>query len=41
MGSLIVEIAGENTDSAVPFLVALLKYSLVRLSWLFFLNLGV
>ena len=35
MASLIVEIAGENPDSAVQLLLALLKYSLVVLGGLF------
>jgi proton glutamate symport protein len=35
MASLIVEIAGENPDSAVELLLALLKYSLVVLGGLF------
>ncbi|PZX52720.1 dicarboxylate/amino acid:cation symporter [Algoriphagus chordae] len=35
MASLIVEIAGENPDSAVQLLMALLKYSLVVLGGLF------
>ncbi|MGY6558690.1 MAG: dicarboxylate/amino acid:cation symporter [Nitritalea sp.] len=41
MASLIVEIAGENPDSAVELLLALLKYSLVVLGGLFFLMLVV
>ncbi|MBS9523672.1 dicarboxylate/amino acid:cation symporter [Litoribacter ruber] len=41
MASLIVEIAGDNPDSAVELLLALLKYSLVVLGGLFFLILVV
>ncbi len=41
MASLIVEIAGDNPDSAVQLLMALLKYSLVVLGGLFFMILVV
>ncbi|MDX5338668.1 MAG: dicarboxylate/amino acid:cation symporter [Cyclobacteriaceae bacterium] len=41
MASLIVEIAGENPDSAIELLLALLKYSLVVLGGLFFMILLV
>lgn len=41
MASLIVEIAGENPDSAVQLLMALLKYSLVVLGGLFIMILVV
>lgn len=41
MASLIVEIAGENPDSAVQLLLALLKYSLVVVGGLFFMVLVV
>lgn len=41
MASLIVEIAGDNPDSAVELLVALLKYSLIVLSGLFLMMLVV
>ena len=37
MASLIVEIAGDNPDSALELLLALLKYSLVVLGGLFFM----
>jgi len=41
MASLIVEITGDNPDSAVELLLALLKYSLVVLGGLFFMILAV
>lgn len=41
MASLIVEIAGDNPDSALQLLLALLKYSLVVLGGLFLMVLGV
>lgn len=41
MASLIVEIAGENPDSAVELLLALLKYTLVVLGGLFLVIAGV
>lgn len=41
MASLIVEIAGENPDSAVELLLALLKYTLVVLGGLFLIIVGV
>jgi len=41
MASLIVEIAGENPDSAIQLLLALLKYSLVVLGGLFLMVLVV
>lgn len=41
MASLIVEITGDNPDSAVELLLALLKYSLVVLGGLFFMILVV
>lgn len=41
MASLIVEIAGDNPDSAFSLLLALLKYSLVVLGGLFFMILVV
>ncbi|MFC4870438.1 dicarboxylate/amino acid:cation symporter [Negadavirga shengliensis] len=41
MASLIVEITGDNPDSAVALLLALLKYSLVVLGGLFFMILVV
>ena len=41
MASLIVEIAGDNPDSAVTLLLALLKYSLVVLGGLFFVTLVI
>lgn len=41
MASLIVEIAGENPDSAVELLLALLKYTLVVLGGLFLVIVGV
>lgn len=41
MASLIVEIAGENPDSAVELLLALLKYTLVVISGLFIIVAGV
>jgi Na+/H+-dicarboxylate symporter len=41
MASLIVEITGDNPDSAVELLLALLKYSLIVLGGLFFMILAV
>ncbi|MEX2564413.1 MAG: dicarboxylate/amino acid:cation symporter, partial [Cyclobacteriaceae bacterium] len=41
MASLIVEITGDNPDSAIELLLALLKYSLVVLGGLFFMILVV
>lgn len=41
MASLIVEIAGDNPDSALQLLLALLKYSLVVLGGLFIMTLAV
>lgn len=41
MASLIVEIAGDNPDSAIQLLLALLKYSLVVLGGLFIMTLAV
>lgn len=41
MASLIVEIAGDNPDSAVQLLLALLKYSLVVLGGLFIMTFGI
>ena len=41
MASLIVEIAGDNPDSAITLLMALLKYSLIVLSGLFFMMLVI
>ncbi|OOG69406.1 dicarboxylate/amino acid:cation symporter [Algoriphagus sp. A40] len=41
MASLIVEIAGDNPDSAVELLLALLKYSLIVLSGLFLMMLVI
>ena len=41
MASLIVKITGDNPDSAVELLLALLKYSLVVLGGLFFMILAV
>ncbi|MCS5490823.1 dicarboxylate/amino acid:cation symporter [Algoriphagus limi] len=41
MASLIVEIAGDNPDSAIDLLMALLKYSVIVLGGLFFMMLVV
>lgn len=41
MASLIVEIAGDNPDSALQLLMALLKYSLVVLGGLFIMAFGI
>ena len=41
MASLIVEIAGENPDSAVELLLALLKYTLVVLGGLILIIVGI
>ncbi|MFN3758372.1 MAG: dicarboxylate/amino acid:cation symporter [Algoriphagus aquaeductus] len=41
MASLIVEIAGDNPESAVTLLLALLKYSLIVLGGLFFMMLVI
>lgn len=41
MASLIVEIAGDNPDSALQLLLALLKYSLVVLGGLFIMTMAV
>ncbi|TFV95875.1 dicarboxylate/amino acid:cation symporter [Algoriphagus kandeliae] len=41
MASLIVEIAGDNPDSAIDLLMALLKYSVIVLGGLFFMMLVI